>query len=101
MLLRAGAVFAVLNAALNHKATHRRSLWSQLYTKPAPNLPCVSPFNTQNVSEKINIRTIFVTFSASCTCYVRESLPNSSMQIVSQICGAENLTAEGKDVGDK
>lgn len=58
VLVRAGisgAAFAVLNAALSHKAKHRKPLWSQPYTKLAPNLPYFGPFNSQNVSVKINI----------------------------------------------
>lgn len=95
-----GAAFVGLNAALNHKATHRKSLWSQPYTKLAPNLPDFSPFSSENINGNINIK-IFFSLPAGCTCYIRESLPNSFIQTVSQICGAENLTAERKDMGGK
>lgn len=90
----------ICSAALNHKATFRKSLCNQPYTKLAPNLPYFGPFNSQNISGKINIKTFFV-LPDSCTCYVGESLPNSFIQTVSQICRAENLTAKVKDVGGK
>lgn len=55
-----GAAFVGLNAALNHKATHRKSLWSQPYTKLAPNLPDFSPFSSENINGNINIKIFFL-----------------------------------------
>lgn len=81
VLLRAGtsgAALVVMDAVLNHKATHCKSLWSQSYNQVVPNFPYLDQLNSQNVNGKIN--NIF--FRPSCQLYLlcRESLPNSFKQ---------------------
>lgn len=92
---KSGAALAVLSVAPDHKATHRKPLWSQPYTKLVPNSYYFGPFSRQNVNAKINVENFF-TFPDSCICYIRKSLPDSFIQTVSISAGLKTWLQKGK-----